>query len=71
MQSVGTKGVYDMSKSTLMWCVATVSLCLAVLNGFSGRSFFLGGNPAILGPKTARILEGTSRLGACAMGHHN
>ena len=48
MELEGCKELVDTGKSSRMWSVPTISLCLAVLNVFQG---FFGPKRAIFGPK--------------------
>ena len=48
MELEGRKELVDTGKSSSMWSVPTVSLCLAVLNVFRG---FFGPKMAVFGPK--------------------
>ena len=48
MESEGCKELVDTGKSSRTWSVATVSLCLAVLNVFWG---FFGPKMAVFSPK--------------------
>ena len=48
MELEGPRGLFDTGKSNYMWRVATISLCLAVLNRFLGG---FGGKRAVFGPK--------------------
>ena len=48
VQFKGRKGLVDTGKSSRTWSVPTLSLCLAVLNGFQG---YFGPKMAVLGPK--------------------
>ena len=52
MELKGTRGLFDMVKSSRTWSVATVSLRLGVLPGFWA---YLGRKMALFGPKLRRF----------------
>ena len=61
------KGLFVTRKSRRTWCVATVSLRLAVLTRFQGR---LRPKKSCFGAQNVQFWKGTSRLGAPALGRH-
>ena len=63
MELEGRKELFDTGKSSRMWSVPTISLRLAVLNGFQG---FFGPKMAVLGPKLHFLKPRSATCESCS-----